>query len=229
MKQKLPAMQKMVLLTLANRYNDDTQECYPSIETLADESGMSKRAVIYQTEKLEQIELISVRRESDGRGLKKVNYYTLKFSSATDAHRSATDSLGVVQEVQKGSATDAHETVNEPVIINHKELATRTREFSDLTIEQQACFLWAQSDSYWVNVTGSIESFLLVYSKPTKRGLKAQFEEFKKTGGSNATRKQSGQSKPVSADARVQQAITKKFGNASEPVIDLPTQQYRTA
>lgn len=44
--QVLPAMQKIVLLMLANRTNHDTGLCYPSHETLAKEYGMTTRSVI---------------------------------------------------------------------------------------------------------------------------------------------------------------------------------------
>ena len=117
MKQKLPAMQKMVLVTLANRFNDDTGDCYPSHELLAKESGMDKRSVIRNIEKLEKSNLLSVIRTTDDKGNKNVNRY--KFPLVTDSHEgSDTKSLGVVaQKSHKGSDRVSHETVNEPVNI----------------------------------------------------------------------------------------------------------------
>jgi hypothetical protein len=44
-KQKLPALQKIVLLMLADRTNKDTGRCDPSIDRLAGDCGMSKTSV----------------------------------------------------------------------------------------------------------------------------------------------------------------------------------------
>ena len=43
--QKVPALQKLVLLMLANRLNHDTGKCIPKIKTLAEECGMSETSV----------------------------------------------------------------------------------------------------------------------------------------------------------------------------------------
>jgi hypothetical protein len=135
-KQKVPAMQKIVLLMLANRNNYETNECFPSIKTLSIECGMSQRSVINQLEKLVYKNLISVIRTTTD-GVKKVNHYKLcfsEFNSAGDAlwggsardsllnslaskedHskiNSAGDSVGSAGDALGGSAGDAHEPVS---------------------------------------------------------------------------------------------------------------------
>jgi hypothetical protein len=209
MKQKLPAMQKMVLVTLANRFNDDTGDCYPSHELLAKESGMSKRSVLYQIEKLELLKLMTVIRSTKENGVKDVNHYLLNFGvdgSATDALHDATDALEVVQDVRRGGARAAHETVNEPVNITTTYYARGNSEKigSKLNALHREVFEWACTDSYWVKCTNSEEDFLRAYCSP-KGGMRRQFDEFKKMGGkNNATRQQP--SKKLSAVERAELA-----------------------
>ena len=74
--QELPAMQKIVLLMLANRTNHDTGLCYPSHDRLAKECGMDKRSVINQIAKLESAGLLKVIRSTN-----KPNSYILNLRS----------------------------------------------------------------------------------------------------------------------------------------------------
>jgi hypothetical protein len=194
--QELPAMQKIVLLMLANRTNHDTGFCYPSHERLAKECGMSKRSMIYQIEKIEGAGLITVIRSSDERGLKSLNKYQLnipKNGSATDSLPSAVKSPGVVQLVHKGSATDAHK----PVIQPKRTTTTPTENFENsgtkLNALHREVFEWACADKYWVRCTNSEEDFLRAYCSP-KGGMRKQFEERNNvkqpTGGNNGTHRQ---------------------------------------
>ncbi|MDD5215347.1 MAG: helix-turn-helix domain-containing protein, partial [Methylococcales bacterium] len=90
--QELPAMQKIVLLMLANRTNHDTGLCFPSHETLATECGMDKRSVIRQIEKLEAAGLLSVNRSTN-----KPNSYTLNLSSVTKSPSDRESPLAVTE------------------------------------------------------------------------------------------------------------------------------------
>ena len=118
--QKLPAMQKIVLLMLANRTNPDTGLCYPSHDKLAIDCGMTKRSVIQQIEKLEKCNFLTVLRETKD-SVKQVNKYRLHISSephslgvVNDVHYpSEPHSLGVVNDVHiKQSIETVIETVN---------------------------------------------------------------------------------------------------------------------
>jgi len=80
MQQAIPAMQKMVLVSLANRTNLKTGRCFPSIATLAKDSGMTPRSIINQIKKLEQKNLIEVARQE--KGVKKPNQYKFTADSA---------------------------------------------------------------------------------------------------------------------------------------------------
>lgn len=76
MKQSLPAMQKCVLTSLANHLNHKSGLCCPSLTTLAKGSGMSKRSVVNQIDKLEKGNYITVTRETKNK-TKLVNKYSL--------------------------------------------------------------------------------------------------------------------------------------------------------
>lgn len=66
-RQKLPVMQKIVLLMLANRTNHDTGRCDPSHERLADDCGMSKDSVKRAITELSEKNLVQVvHRTQDG-------------------------------------------------------------------------------------------------------------------------------------------------------------------
>jgi DNA-binding Lrp family transcriptional regulator len=121
--QELPAMQKIVLLMMANRTNHETGLCFPSHDLLAKECGMAKRSVIAQIEKLEAAGMIEVFRSVNDKKMKNVNKYKLnmhskinKIGSAGDALGSAGDALGSAGDALGGSAGDAHKPVTiEPV------------------------------------------------------------------------------------------------------------------
>ena len=58
--QKVPALQKLVLLMLANRLNHDTGKCIPKIKTLADECGMSESSVKTAMKGLSEAGMITI-------------------------------------------------------------------------------------------------------------------------------------------------------------------------
>lgn len=75
-RQELPALQKLVLLMLANRTNPDTGRCDPSHERLATDCGMSKTAVKNALSSLRDAGKIEViHRSADGVNLP--NHYRL--------------------------------------------------------------------------------------------------------------------------------------------------------
>ena len=69
-------MQKLVLLLMANRHNNDTGMCMPSHEKLAKDCGMSKSAVKASIRSLEEKGLLSVNRRADA-GVSLSNIYQL--------------------------------------------------------------------------------------------------------------------------------------------------------
>ncbi len=74
--QKLPTLQKFVLLMLANRTNHDTGRCDPSHERLADDCGMSKASVKRAIRALAEAGYLSVENRTKN-GEKQTNQYRL--------------------------------------------------------------------------------------------------------------------------------------------------------
>lgn len=77
-KQKLPHLDKMVLLNLSDRANDDF-ECWPSMQTIADDCGMCRKSVCNSIVKLEERGLIFVERRMTPHG-KSSNVYTISMA-----------------------------------------------------------------------------------------------------------------------------------------------------
>lgn len=74
---KLPAMQKMVLLMMANQYNDEEGFSCISHSVLTNECGMSRRSVIRQIDELTKIGLIETVKTKNDSNMYAVNKYLL--------------------------------------------------------------------------------------------------------------------------------------------------------
>ncbi|WP_080412481.1 helix-turn-helix domain-containing protein [Burkholderia ubonensis] len=79
--QDLPALQKLVLLMLANCCNSHTGRCDPSHDTLAKECGMSRDSVRRAIAEIEKKGLIEIRRQTQN-GVNLPNQYVLKVGSS---------------------------------------------------------------------------------------------------------------------------------------------------
>ncbi|PXX15871.1 ArsR family transcriptional regulator [Paraburkholderia tropica] len=79
--QDLPALQKLVLLMLANRTNPDTGRCDPSHDKLSADCGMSKDSVKRAIAELADKGLLDIRRQAQN-GVNLPNQYTLRVGSS---------------------------------------------------------------------------------------------------------------------------------------------------
>ena len=77
-KQRLKPLDKIVLLSLADRANE-SYECWPSMQTLADDCGMCRKSVFNSIVKLEEKQLIFVERRMSSHG-KSSNIYTMSMT-----------------------------------------------------------------------------------------------------------------------------------------------------
>jgi len=218
--QKIPAMQKMVLVVLADHENTDTGLCFPSVRLLAEECGMSERSVSNQIARLSAAGLISIERFNHT-----TNRYILNKPDApvakADARRSEPDANRASKPInnqqinQKEFITTAREEILSDFVAEPKPTLT----IADLTIEQKECYDWAANHkNYWYTATTSIETFLAVLNKNTQQGLAFQYAEHKKaretwtvnglnsedsfnkqSGGNYETRKQFNQPSKLSA------------------------------
>lgn len=132
-RQKLPAMQKIVLMMLADRHNGDTGRCDPSHDRLAEDCGMGRRTVIEQIAKLKQAGLIEVvNRTKDG--VKSSNSYKLNIKP--DVHQPHID----VHQPHRGSAGDAQGVVHQPHI--NQEIKPVNEPTKDITPDGVSTKVW---------------------------------------------------------------------------------------
>ena len=94
--QKLPALQKLVLIVLADRHNGDTGRCDPSMERISEDCGMSKRSVRSAIRSLETAGIITAIHRFEG-PVQLTNSYRLNIQQ----------NVGGRQDVPRGEAGDA--------------------------------------------------------------------------------------------------------------------------
>ena len=102
----LPSNAKLTGLTLSVHMDRNGSRCWPSITTLARETGLSRRAVHYALDQIEQAGLVE--RVRGGRG-KSTRY------RATSARGALLHDPQLVHAVHPTSARGAHEDVQEDV------------------------------------------------------------------------------------------------------------------
>lgn len=96
LEQRLPALQKLVLLMLCHRHNAKTGRCDPSIQCIADDCGMSKDAVRTALTKLAALDLVTA--EGRRQGEKQISHsYHLAIGMIAS---------GVVAETDGGSSSE---------------------------------------------------------------------------------------------------------------------------
>lgn len=119
--QQLPTREKFVLLMLANYASNDKWECHPSVNTLAENTGMSRDTVMRAIKELEGNGYLEIlRRTVDGINLP--NIYQLQKSAggssavqgvvAHSDYRSSTQLPGVVAQSDSNLSL---KPINEPV------------------------------------------------------------------------------------------------------------------
>ena len=81
-RQKLPVLQKIVLIVLADRHNGDTGRCDPSIAKVAEDCGMSSDSVRNAIKALREKGLLEAHERFDG-PTQLTNFYTFNFKVET--------------------------------------------------------------------------------------------------------------------------------------------------
>lgn len=77
MRQSLPAMEKMVLIVLADHLNKDTLQCNPRVKTITEEAGMSQRHVNKILVRLEESGYIQIVHQTRDDGSFTASQYSL--------------------------------------------------------------------------------------------------------------------------------------------------------
>lgn len=140
MKSSLAAYTKLVLHTLHGYMNDAGESCYPSIETIGKDSGMSKRAVILHLKIAAEVGFIEISKHGfKGRKWSR-NDYKATFPHVpvdADAVKKATEAVTQGNYLnEQGGDFDDHEAVtqgnsnypvNYPVVFDSNEPKTTPR------------------------------------------------------------------------------------------------------
>lgn len=92
---------------IADRLNQNTGACYPSLDTLATDCGMARRSVINQIVKLETAGLLSVERSNEDH-VKQNNHYHLPTTPSVGANNTP-----VVNVMHGGGESSSAKVVNE--------------------------------------------------------------------------------------------------------------------
>ena len=120
-KQPVSPTEKLVLLFLADHANEKTQQCWPSLGTIARESGLSTRSVIRSMNKLSELGLLE-RADRFSNNRQTSNIYTLKIGN--------TPPLGLIDPLTRSDTespspvTQSHPRGCHRVIQNHSILIT---------------------------------------------------------------------------------------------------------
>lgn len=117
----LGASERLILLALANFANRN-HECWPSVSSLIEDTGLSERTIRASTKALEERALITKRTRQDAYGRTTSSVYYLSVEGANTAPPPATIAPTGVQPLHPTPATIApsyNEPVIEPVSMNH--------------------------------------------------------------------------------------------------------------
>lgn len=170
---KIKATARFVAFLLADHYNDATGQCFPSISTLAQETGLSERSVMRALEELEESEQISIVR-THGRCSK----YLLHFPSTPDRLSPVTEShpCHVVTTTPDSLSGDPCQVVTPPLTgchPNHKEpelnhnlnrndggLGFEVEESPKSTRSKKTVPLTWNNRTGWIGLTAEIETAL---------------------------------------------------------------------
>jgi len=115
---RLSASEKAVLVALLSFTDFETGESWPSLNSLADRAGLSRRGLVNNLKAVTNRRFVIVRKRFKGDGLSDSNLYVLNVGELERASLpgalgapppSAIDALGVVQPLHRGSALGAHD------------------------------------------------------------------------------------------------------------------------
>lgn len=118
--QRLKTREKMVLVTLANRINDETGVAWPSTATLAKEAGMARSTLVGAVK-------IQRRRTDSRENLSNIYAVNLRWGVQEDRGGVVRQPDNPVREPDEGSPADGHEPVSEPAIEPNDNNVRRVR------------------------------------------------------------------------------------------------------
>jgi len=153
-------MSKIVLLALADRYNADTGDCFPSIRRLETDCCMSKSSILRSVDELEKAGLITAHERRDKLGRNKSNQYELHLDNNSPELKLCQEEG--VNEQPSGYPIDTKEGVYqtpEPVIDNLR-LTTSINEGAARILSS----IIDDGHAFWDEAVGALLTFGIVES-----------------------------------------------------------------
>lgn len=131
----MPPTTKLVAITLATYADYETGECYPSIQTLMDDTGLSNRAVGLHIKHIENLGILVVDR-SNGRR----SYYRFDVESLTKAvtqgHSSENESSDSDNNTSDSNDSEPVTLTQQPVTLVQKAVTQGHTNYQEQPIEQ---------------------------------------------------------------------------------------------
>lgn len=153
-------MSKLVLLALADRFNADTGDCFPSIRRLETDCCMSRSSILRSVDELEKAGLITAVERRDKIGRNKSNQYQLHIDNHSPEVNDG--KFEGVQQEPLGCPIDTGEGVYQtpkPIIDNHR-LPTVIKEEAANSNSVQV----DDGQSFWDEAVGALMTFGIVES-----------------------------------------------------------------
>lgn len=79
--KRLSSSDKVVYMVLARHANNDTQTCFPSIETIEQEAGLTQNTVVRSLRKLEKLHIIDIKKEQGMSNIYQLNHIESKVTT----------------------------------------------------------------------------------------------------------------------------------------------------
>jgi DNA-binding MarR family transcriptional regulator len=151
--KKLKPASLNVYIALIFRANSHTRSCFPSLKTIADDSGISRRGVVLALDQLKGAGLISITERKSANG-QSSNIYTILATGYSVAGGSAQSAPGVVHRVHSPSAQSAPLTrlteldEDEPYVVAPKRKQQPLRPIPDQFYPGDKLLDWCEDEGF---------------------------------------------------------------------------------
>ncbi|ELW85697.1 MULTISPECIES: helix-turn-helix domain-containing protein [Acinetobacter] len=131
----MPPTTKLVAITLATYADYETGECYPSIQTLMDDTGLSNRAVGLHIKHIESLGILVVDRSNGRRSYYRFDMENLT-KAVTQGHSSDNESSDSGDNTSDSDDSEAVTLTQQPVTLVQKAVTQGHTNYQEQPIEQ---------------------------------------------------------------------------------------------
>lgn len=131
----MPPTTKLVAITLATYADYETGECYPSIQTLMDDTGLSNRAVGLHIKHIENLGILVVDRSNGRRSYYRFDVEILS-KAVTQGHSSDNESSDSYNNTSDSDDSEPVTLTQQPVTLVQKAVTQGHTNYQEQPIEQ---------------------------------------------------------------------------------------------